>query len=350
MIHRIAAFNVGPWNNIYSGKHTYHDVWIPFLNELTRNNVEVDWIGITLENRYENPVLKEMGIELESTDIIKFSDKIKNVTRSKTWDFVNPDEYDVLLCQPRPAICELENEILFSLIRKFIAAGKKVFIWECDLFSSLFPEELRKECILLYPTLIKPSQIFKEEHYFPFFTHSEYPKTEGARHERDLDFLLIANIYGRNEQAEQFFGPMQDAPFTKTIFGSWIETEERRQFSSKFRNFDFKGNSEFWAANKLMQRAKSTLHIVPDFARDRGLMTARVFVSQMNNCLCFCDAGILGAELFFPEELIVKDGHEIVERWYYVQQHRERLLAERSELLKNHTVEQRVQEFIKLLN
>ena len=346
---KIAAFNVGPWDNMYSGKHTYHDVWIPFLNELIHNSIEVDWVGITLENRYENSILREMGIKLESSDVIKFSDSIKNVTKNKTWDFVNPNEYDVLLCQPRPEICKLENEILFTLIRKFLIAGKKVFVWECDLFTSLFPEELRKKCILLYPTQLRPEQSFKEEYYFPFFTHSEYSKSNLINIERDLDFLLIANIYGRNAQAEQFFGPMQDAPFSKTVFGSWIETEERRQFSSKFKNFDFKGNSEFWAANKLMKRAKATLHIVPDFARDRGLMTARVFVSQMNNCLCFCDASIVGAELFFSKELIVKDGNEIVERWDYVQQHREQLLAERKDLLKNYTVEKRVQQFLQLL-
>jgi len=350
---KIAAFNVGPSSNVYSGKHTYHDVWIPFLNELARRqNVSVDWIGITLENRHHNENLEALGISLEQSDVIAFSDSIKNVTNSVTWDFVNPAEYDALLCQPRPAgLCDIENEILIRLIRKFVAMGKKIFVWECDLFTDVLPAELREQSILLYPTILPPTQRFKKEYYFPFFTHSEYADSEKTdAHDRDLDFLLIANIYGRNAQAEQFFGPMQEAPFRKTVFGSWIETKERQKFSSRFKNFEFMGNSEFWAANKLMKRAKATLHIVPDFARDRGLMTARVFTSQMSRSLCFCDAGIVGAEKFFPKELIVENGEQIVERWAQVQEHREELLVERDRLLKEHTVENRVSQFIELLN
>ena len=98
-----------------------------------------------------------------------------------------------------------------------------------------------------------------------------------------------------------------------------------------------------------MRRAKATLHIVPDFAKVRGLMTARVFTSQMSRCICFCDSEIIGAEQFFPSELIVKNGQEIIDRWDYAQEHREELLTKRDELLKEHTVQNRVQEFLKLL-
>ena len=343
---KIAAFNVGPWNNVYSGKHTYVDVFLPFCNELIRQDIEVDWVGITLENREHNNKLDELGIFPSHLDVISMDSKIKKL--NKSWDYIDPSEYDAFICQPRPDICKLENEILFTLINRFLDAKKKVFVWELDVFLDGFTDRMKKECVLLHPAILPPKK-FTTEIYFPFFTHSEYEQRFQQPAERDLDFLLIANIYGRNEQAMQFFKPMEDAPFKKLIFGSWIETDARKQFAKQFKNFEFAGNCEFWAANQLMQRAKATLHIVPDFARDRGLMTARVFVSQLNRCLCFCDSRIVGAEKFFPTELIAKDGNEIKERWDYVQEHREDLLAQRDELLKEHTVQNRVRHFLTLL-
>lgn len=341
---KLALWNVGPVSNEYAGPHTYSDVFIPFANECIRQGLEVHWIGLSLQNRQINTKLGELGITQSNEYIIKFDTRVKPL--SVSWDFINTKEYDALLCQPRPDACEIENIILMKTINKFLDAGKRVFIWELDLFLDRFDERMRNECILLHAAQLPPKK-FKIEIYFPMFMHSEYSTfTESIR---DLDFLLVANVYGRNQQALQFFKQMEHAHFNKLIFGSWIANAERIQFATQFKNFEFVGSCEHWAATPLMRRARMTLHIVPDFARDRGLMTARVFVSQMNSCLCFCDAGIVGAELFFPKELIVKDGNEIVERWDYVQQHRERLLAERNELLKNYTVERRVQEFITLL-
>jgi len=342
---KIAAFNVGPLTNIYSGKHTYIDVFLPFLNELIRQGVNVTWVGITLENRVHNKKLDELNIRLETSDILKTHPDMKVLNQS--WDFINPSEYDAFICQPRPDICKLENIILFSVINKFLDAGKKVFVWELDMFLDGFTERMKQECILLHPAILPPNK-FKTEIYFPFFTHNEYYPNY-SKVERDLDFLLIANIYGRNAQAMQFFKPMENAPFKKLVFGSWMETPERKEFSEQFKNFDFAGNCEFWAANSLMRRAKATLHIVPDFAKVRGLMTARVFTSQMAKCLCFCDAEIYGAEQFFPPELIVKDGEDLISKWEYAQEHREELLAKRAELMKEHTVEKRAAQFIELL-
>jgi hypothetical protein len=129
-----------------------------------------------------------------------------------------------------------------------------------------------------------------------------------------------------------------------------VQDEERKAFSSQFNNFEFAGSTEHWAAIPLMRKAKATLHIVPDFAKERGLMTARVFTSQMADCLCFCDSLIHGAEYFFPDDLIVDDGDNIKRRWASVQFRKEKILEEREWLLKNHSVEQRAKDFVKLLN
>ncbi len=102
-----------------------------------------------------------------------------------------------------------------------------------------------------------------------------------------MEFVFLGNIYFRQPQAIQFFAPLNNTTFEKIVFGSWLQDTERRKFSSQFTNFNFKGSTEHWAAIPVLRRAKATLHIVPDFARDRGLMTARVFTSQMANCLCF---------------------------------------------------------------
>jgi len=339
-----AIFNVGPLTNSYAGPHTYADVLFPFVKELTRRGVELTWVGITLENHITHEKLTELQILPEPYTQMSIENDIKPM--SVSWDFLNANDFDFLLCQPRPDTNKLENQILFALINKFLDAGKKVFVWEQDMYTAEFTDRMREEVIFLHPALI-PTGNFKNEIFFPFFTYT-YPNT--AESERTLDFVFLGNIYFRHAQALQFFSQLNNSSFKKLVFGSWIADEERRKFSSQFDNFEFAGSCEHWAAIPTMKRAKATLHIVPDFAKIRGLMTARVFTSQMARCLCFCDAEIIGAEQFFPPELIVKDGNDLISKWNYAQEHREELLAKRDELLKEHTVEHRVEQFLNLLN
>jgi len=337
------VFNVGPLTNVYTGPHTYSDVLFPFVKELTRRKVSLTWAGITLENTISNEKLKDLGIYKKKKYLLDIRNDVEHM--SVSWDFIDATEFDFFLCQPRPDMCEIENIILNKLIQKFLDAGKKVFIWEQDMFISGFTTEMKEKAILLHPAVL-PTGKFKHEIYFPFFT---YDRDDYEELTRDLDFLFIGNIYGRQPQAIQFFEPLNDAKFNKLVFGSWIQDEERRKFSSQFDQFEFAGKSEHWSAIPTMRRAKATLHIVPDFAKIRGLMTARVFTSQMSRCLCFCDSKIYGARQFFPDELIVDNGTDIVDRWEYVQENREALLTARDALMKEHTVQNRVQQFLSFL-
>lgn len=342
---RGAIFNVGPLDNCYAGPHTYADVLFPFINELTRRGVELTWVGITLENRVHNDRLPAMGLVDETHYMIGSRSALK--PQRQSWDMLNVDDFDFLLCQPRPDTNKLENAILFSLIEKFLAANKTVFVWEQDMFTDGFTEEMRQKVVFLHPAEV-PTGRFANEIYFPFFTYTRHDTNDTPQ--RDNDFVFLGNIYGRQPQALQFFGQLNEAPFKKLVFGSWVADEARREFSSQFDKFDFAGSTEHWASIPVMRRSKATLHIVPDFAKVRGLMTARVFTSQMARCICFCDAEVVGAEKFFPPELIVKNGQEIIDKWDWVQEHREELLAARDELMKWHTVEVRVSQFLGLLS
>lgn len=337
-------FNVGPLNNIYSGPHTYADVLFPFINELAARGAELTWGGITVDNKNHNELLSDLGITFKTKYYLGSLSNLKPMKTS--WDFVKAEDYDFFLCQPRPLDNKLENEILFSLINKFLDAGKTVFVWEQDMFTKTFTDRMRKEVIFLHPAEL-PTGEFTTEIHFPFFT---YTREDSEEVERSLDFVFLGNIYCRQPQALKFFGQLNNAPMSKLVFGSWIADEVRREFSSQFDKFVFAGSTEHWASIPVMRRAKATLHIVPDFAKVRGLMTARVFTSQMARCICFCDAEIVGAEKYFPPELIVRDGDDIAAKWEYAQAHREELLAKRDELMKEHTVEKRVDQFIELLN
>jgi hypothetical protein len=312
---------------------------------LDDNGFDLTWVGIDLENQSRNDKLDELGIEYSAIHANGVLNNIRTgMTRS--WDLLEVDNYDFFLCQPRPPFCDIENKILHTLIDKFLDAGKAVFVWEQDMFTDGFTDRMKEEVVFLHPAEL-PKGEFKNEHYFPFFTfENRYRHVEDEQ--RDIDFLFMGNIYGRQPQALQFFGQLNDAEFDKLVFGSWIADEERREFSSQFDQFEFAGSTEHWAALPTMSKAKATLHIVPDFARDRGLMTARVFTSHMAKCLCFCDAGIVGAEKFFPPELIVKDGNEIKERWDDVMANREDILARRELLMKDFTVENAVSRFKEL--
>lgn len=337
-------FNVGPLNNNYAGPHTYADVLFPFINELASRGVRLTWAGITLENRVENDKLDELGIMQTPDTYLGSSLNLK--TMKQSWDMLKVEDFDFFLCQPRPPENKIENQILFTLIDKFLDAGKTVFVWEQDMFTANFTDRMREQVVFLHPAIVPTGQ-FKNEIYFPFFTYTRRDTIK--QRSRIIDFVFLGNIYGRQPQALNFFGQLNNAPFSKLVFGSWVADEERREFSKQFDKFDFAGSTEHWASIPVMRRAKATLHIVPDFAKVRGLMTARVFTSQMARCICFCDAEVVGAEQFFPPELIVKDGNEIIERWDYVQEHREELLSARDELMKEHTVQKRVDQFIELI-
>lgn len=342
---KIALYTVGPLTNVYSGPHTYSDVLIPFVQELSKEH-EVEWLGIQVKNTKDNKVLNELNIKLYPELVHSMEYDMSYPTT--TWDFIKPENYDVFLCQPRPSSNKLENTILLELVDKFLKANKPVFCWEVDMYTDLFTEEMREKVILLHPAQL-PTGKFKTEIYFPFFTYTREDLPMGLISKRELDFVFLGNIYFRHAQALQFFAQMNNSTFNKLVFGSWIQDEERRVFSSQFDKFEFADSCEHWAAIPVMQKAKATLHIVPDFAKIRGLMTARVFTSQMARCLCFCDSEIYEANKFFPSELIVKDGADLISKWEYAQTHKEELLTKRDELLKEFTVENRVKQFTQLL-
>jgi hypothetical protein len=353
-----ALFNVGPLTSRYSGVHTYSDVLFPFVKALKQYDVEFTWVGITLQNSVQNKTASDIGGTGYTLDI-RNDVKISN----QSWDMLDVEQFDFLLCQPRPHENKLERQILFTLIDKFVAAGKPVFVWEQDMFLGGFEKYLDNDnVILLHPALLPPADMtFKNQHLFPFFTYepSKYDNMPSAYridykdgwYKRKIPFIFIGNIYYRENQAMRFFDKMKDWKEEKVVFGSWLRTKERREFSQQFESFKFYGSCNHNLAVPLMHAANSTLHILPDFAMDRGLMTARVFTSQMAHCLCFCDSKIYGADQFFPPELLVKDGKELAKKYkqYINKRSVTTILAKRDELMKDHTVENRAYQFVELL-
>jgi hypothetical protein len=274
---------------------------------------------------------------------------------SKSWDLIDISEFDFFWCQPRPLTNKIENDILLLLINKFLDAGKPVFVWEQDMFISVaaddfkqsavktnFSERMMNEVILLHPAVLPPVG-FKNTHFFPF---SMYDRELQPNVKRDDDFIFIGNVYSRQDQAIRFFGKLNDVGLRKVVYGDWTKDEQRKAFASQFTNFEFRGSTEHWAAIPLMQRAKATLHIVPEFAEARGLMTARTFTSQMAGILCFVDEKIFGANEFYPDILIVKDGDDIKQRWDYCMKNYDSILAQRQELMKDFTIDNRVKQLL----
>jgi len=338
----ILLYNVGPLTSNYAGVHTYCDVLLPFVNELYKNKYEVTWAGMELENKinnaFVNKALKSNHIKKNIYDI---RSKIKILKQSPD---VNIDNYDLLFLQVRPKENKIETFAVNELIRKFLCKKKQVFVWQQDLFDSI-KKQYKDKVILLRPTT-QEDKSYEKQYEFDFFTWNYEKHFNNKLKDKKLfDFCFIGNIYEREEAFKRFFKNFNIKD--NFVAGNWISNEKKRKFSNKFKNLKFIDITPHYAAIPLMNMSKYTIQILPEFAAERGLATARVFTSQIARTLCFCDKKIKDAEKYFPEELIVKNFDDMSSRIRDIEDNDlyNKLLDKRAQLLKHDTVEERVKQF-----
>jgi hypothetical protein len=350
-IYKGALYNVGPiYGDDYTGVHTYSQVLFPFLTDCWKNGIEFTWFGDTLVNKQDNEKATELIDKKIINPIIN-----KPLIREKpcSVDLLNPEEYDFLLLQPRPKENFIESSNVDYLINKFTKAKKRVFLFEQDMFP-MKEEWTKNEFIThLRPYIAKSDLNWLDSREFLFW-HSNYQGKlnypSGNDLERVWDFIYLGNVYGRQDSFKRFLG---DVDIEKNaVFGNWISTDTKREFSSQFNNLNFYGTTNHNLTIPLINAAKFTLQILPDWAIEKGLMTARVFNAVSAKTLCFIDNRIFGAEYLFPKELLVSNSKEMIEKIKYFKDNPieyRRVMEERDKLMEKHSVNKRVEQFKSML-
>lgn len=347
-----ALYNVGPiYGDDYTGVHTYSQVLFPFLTECWKNGVEFTWFGDTLVNKKDNIKVNELLGTKIIAPIIN-----KPLIREKpcSVDLLNPLDYDFLLLQCRPEENIIESTTVAYLIDKFTKAGKRVFLFEQDMFP-LREEWTKNELIThLRPYIAKSDLNWLDSREFLFW-HSNYHGGLAYPHiddsERVWDFIYLGNVYGRQDSFTRFLGDLDIKK--NAVFGNWISSESKKEFSSQFENLNFYGTTNHNLTIPLMNAAKFTLQILPEWAIAKGLMTARVFNAVSAKTLCFVDSRIFGASHLFPEELLVANGKEMIEKIKYFKDNPieyKKVMKKRDEMMVEHSVHKRVEQFRAMLD
>jgi len=347
-----AVFNVGPiLDDNYSGVHTYSTVLFPLLDRMKDSNIDMTWLGHTIQNSKQNKYVEKLKNDnlISSTPVC--SPRID--FPKKSLDLLDYSEFDFLLLQPRPKENVFENYMFDFLIDKFTKADKKIFLWEQDMFE--FDKKLlnNKNIVHLRPYTRESDFGWRNsrEFLFGWDDKADYGlKYDKNDINRIWDFMYLGNVYGREPAAQKFFSGVKLK--NNAVFGNWIDSEKKRVFSSQFSHLKFKGSTDHNLTIPLLNASLSTLQILPEAAAKRGLETARVFTSEAAKTLCFGDIYIADSERFFPAELLVKNGIELTKLIEYLKQDPKEyleLLNKRSKLMKKHTVTERVREFKHIL-
>lgn len=343
-----ALYNVGPLSDDeYCGVHTYSQVLFPFINECRKNNIYFAWIGDELKNKKINKKVDEL-IKNKKLDKIKtYSPNIEYKKVSN--DLLDISKFDFLLLQPRPIENILESFTVDYLIYKFVNAGKRVFLWEQDLFPINKKWKKNKFVTHLRP-YTKPNNEWLDDREF-LFSYDNRKINKYSSNKRLFDFVYIGNVYGRQDAFKRYLKNLNVK--NNAIFGNWIDSEKKKKFSSKFTNLNFYGSTTHNCTLPLLNASLATLQILPDDAAKIGLMTARVFNCVTANTLCFFDYRIRDSEKFVPKFLIIKNSYELNNKITELKRNKrlyDSLIEERNNMMKEHSVKNRVKQFKSILN
>lgn len=133
-----------------------------------------------------------------------------------------------------------------------------------------------------------------------------------AARPRDLALAYVGNQYDRDEPFDRFFAPAAGR-VEHLVAGKWTETD-------RWPNVRFAGRIPFQAAAGVYGRSLATVLLLPDRYAAVGQMTQRIFEAVLAGCLPLAPADIRFADRFVPQELIVRSGHDVIERLAYLRE------------------------------
>ncbi len=127
---------------------------------------------------------------------------------------------------------------------------------------------------------------------------------------RPLTLAYVGNQYDRDTAFDRYFAPAA-ARVEHQVAGKWPQ-------SARWPDLRFSGRIAFQEVEPLYRRALTTVLLLPERYAAVGQMTQRVFEAVLAGCLPLAPATIAHVHDFVPDQLIVHDGEQVLERLHWL--------------------------------
>lgn len=134
---------------------------------------------------------------------------------------------------------------------------------------------------------------------------------ELAQLHRPTPLVYVGNQYDRDEHFDRYFAPAA-AHVSHRVSGKWTRTQA-------WPHVNFTGRCAFTEVDRIHRGALATVMLLPDRYAAVGHITQRLFEAVLAGCVPLMPADVVDGHRFVPDELIVADGRDVVEKVEYLQ-------------------------------
>ena len=333
MLKRIYWYGAGSNHNIETSVYGGKLIKLPLMEALMGLNFEIDWIGFDCDDYRTSHFIDLLNIKQEDF-VLDVTSKIEN-SNFMNFEKTHIDERNIrtildynpgaLLIEMRPNFDKpgynFQNEwtIQLELINIFYDMSLPVFLWDQDIWCDQIPKDMRHKVVLLKPYFAEADKSFIYQEEFLYMWHKPWfdDKLDKIAKNKIFDVVYCGNVYNRKDEFLEFFKLFHDENKKVVIQGNWLRKKYGdRDFSlDNFPDFMFFGSTPHWTTLPTIAMAKSVIHFANADQQIAGLATARIFEALMGKSVIFCSNAIKDIRKIVPDELVVADGHDLVDRW-----------------------------------
>ncbi|MGC4804973.1 hypothetical protein [Micromonospora sp. DT233] len=128
---------------------------------------------------------------------------------------------------------------------------------------------------------------------------------------RPTSLVYVGNQYDRDEHFDRYFADAA-GHVGHRVAGKWTRTRQ-------WPHVNFTGRCAFTDVDPIHRGALATVMLLPDRYRTVGHITQRLFEAVLAGCVPLMPADVVDGHRFVPEELLVADGNDVVEKVEHLQ-------------------------------
>ena len=229
------------------------------------------------------------------------------------------DVCDVIFIESRPwysrySVHDRQYRHVVNMIKDANQRGAAVVLFDTDNWVHMYP---RYDNMLLVTSNIFFHKLWPRDrqiylwHYDPDFT--EFPLYYS---DRVFDICYIGNDYNRRVKLMKYLSYLAHR-YKVLVTGNWNRTKVKefglrsRDFINLFPVMNI-GQTPHWTTIPLTRRCKFTLYVAqPEYERLGYVVYNRTAINYMAGTLAIVDPDIRGADMIYPEELLIWDPADV---------------------------------------
>ncbi|MEU7802626.1 hypothetical protein AB0B10_25540 [Micromonospora arborensis] len=128
---------------------------------------------------------------------------------------------------------------------------------------------------------------------------------------RLTSLVYVGNQYNRYEHFDRYFADAA-AHVGHRVAGTWTRTRQ-------WPHVNFTGRCAFTDVDPIHRGALATVMLLPDRYRSAGHITQRLSEAVLAGCVPLMPVDVVDGHRFVPDELVVVDGKDVIEKVEYLQ-------------------------------